>query len=56
MAALVLRFRLNPVKQAWECFQAGQLASEASDGIGKSVKRLVTAHSRTAPVKTAMGA
>jgi len=34
VADLALQFRLGLVQQAWECFQAGQFASEAGERIG----------------------
>lgn len=46
MAELALRFRLDLVQQAWECFQAGQFASEAGERIGvyrTTAKRMLVA-------------
>ena len=46
MAGLALRFRLDLVQQAWECFQAGQFASEAGERIGvnrTTAKRMLVA-------------
>lgn len=46
MAKLALRFRLDLVQQAWECFQAGQFASEAGEQIGvyrTTAKRMLVA-------------
>jgi len=46
VAELALRFRLDLVQQAWECFQAGQFASEAGERIGvyrTTAKRMLVA-------------
>ncbi|WP_374209557.1 IS30 family transposase [Microbacterium sp. HD4P20] len=46
VAELALRFRLDVVQQAWECFQAGQFASEAGERIGvyrTTAKRMLIA-------------
>lgn len=46
VAGLALRFRLDLVQLAWECFQAGQFASEAGERIGvdrTTAKRMLLA-------------
>jgi len=46
VADLALRFRLDLVQQAWECFQAGQFASEVGERIGvnrTTAKRMLVA-------------